>query len=157
MNFEWSHITSRLAQLIIVLLMVVCSQMADATTTTSTVNQATQARMETEAEQEALQGNFAEASKRYETLAAHASKADRDHLILKAAWYAAQSGDVIKAQSLLDDTNKTLLGSDGILRTVVTAALALRSNQIDHALDMLDQIPLPMPDEVAPDELALRS
>ncbi|MES1196420.1 MAG: penicillin-binding protein activator, partial [Steroidobacter sp.] len=128
-----------------------------ATTTTSTVNQATQARMESDAEQLALQSNFAEASKRYETLASQASKADHDHLALKAAWYAAQARDIGRTQSLLDSTNKILVGSDAALRTTVAAALTLLSNQPDSAINMLDQIPLPLPDDVAPDVLAVRS
>lgn len=161
MNFELPRSTSRLvgatACVFIVAMMMTWPHAVEAGSTTSTVNQATQARMESEAEQLAAQGNFAEASKRYETLASQASKADRDHMALKAAWYAVQSGNVIKAQSLLDDSNRTLVGSDGILRTVVSAALALRGNQADRAISMLDQIPLPMPDDIAPDALAVRS
>jgi len=113
--------------------------------------------MESDAEQLALQNNFGEASRRYETLATQAGKADRDHLVLKAAWYAAQAKDVGRTQSLLDSTNKTLVGTDAALRTTVAAALTLLSNQPDRAIGMLDQIPLPLPDEVAPDVLAVRS
>jgi len=158
MNFELSRTSTRLFGVAaIIIVFMTWSYLAEAGSTTSTVNQATQARMAAEAEQLASQGNFAEASKRYETLASQASKADHDHLALKAAWYAAQSGDVVRAQSLLDDTNRTITGNDGVLRTVVSAALALRGNQADRALTMLDQIPLPMPDDIAPDALAVRS
>lgn len=128
-----------------------------ATTTTSTVTQASQARTEADAEQLALQGKFSEASQRYETLVAQASKADHDHLVLKSAWYAAQAGNILKAQTLLDSTTRTLVGGDAALRTTVAAAITLLGNQPDRALAMLDQIPLPLPDEVAPDVLALRS
>ena len=133
------------------------ANLALAGSTTSTINQATQVRMESDAEQLALQNNFGEASRRYETLATQAGKADRDHLVLKAAWYAAQAKDVGRTQSLLDSTNKTLVGTDAALRTTVAAALTLLSNQPDRAIGMLDQIPLPLPDEVAPDVLAVRS
>ena len=160
MNDQLTHSNLRnqiAARLFAALIAVTAISPCFATTTTSTLNQAAQARMAAEAEQQALQGNFAEASKRFETLASQASKADHDHLALRAAWYAAQAKDVGKTQSLLDSTNKTLVGSDAALRTTITAALTLQSNQADRAIAMLDQIPLPLPDEVAPDVLAARS
>ncbi|HVY23001.1 MAG TPA: penicillin-binding protein activator [Steroidobacteraceae bacterium] len=142
--------------LIIIVLAGLFASQVFAGSTTSTVDQATAARMADEAEQFAAQDNYAEASSRYEALAAKVGKADRDHMILKAAWYAVKANDIGRAQTLLDSTNKTLLGADSILRISVNAALALRSNDPDRAISLLDQIPLPIPDDAAPDVLGLR-
>lgn len=126
-------------------------------TTTNTATQATQGRQAADADQQAGQGNVAEASRRYEALAGQAGGAAKDHFLLKAAWFAVQANDINKAQNLLDTSSKSLSGSDAALRNAVDAAIALRTNQTDRALSLLDQIVLPLPDELSADILQLRT
>jgi uncharacterized protein len=123
---------------------------------TSTVNQVSQAHLATEAEQLAAQGRFNEAAARFESLAAQASSADRDHFILKAARNAQLSGNAAKAQGLLDLTSKTLKPPDHALRAVISAVLALDMSQPERSIDLLDQIPLPLPEELAAETLSVR-
>jgi outer membrane PBP1 activator LpoA protein len=153
--------SSRIASvLVIVVAMVVSATLhtaAHAATTTNTVTQATQARQAADADQQASLGNYAEASRRYEALAAQTVNAAKDHFLLKAAWFATQTNDPGRAQSLLDATSKSLSGSDAALRNAVGAAIALRGNQPDRALNLLDQIVLPLPDELTADILQLRT
>lgn len=127
-----------------------------ATTSTTTLTQANQARLNSEAEQLATQGRYAEAAARFEALAAQASNADRDHFLLKAARTTQLAGDDTKAQGLVSLTGKNLAPADIALRALVNATQAMRTNQADRAIVQLDQVPLPLPAESAAEVLAVR-
>ena len=144
--------------LILTLVIVACvADRSWATSTTSGLTQANQARLNSEAEQLAAQGKYSDAATRFESLAAQASNADRDHFILKAARNAQLAGNTSKARSLVDLTGKNLKAPDNALRIVINAELALEASQPDQAIAALDQIPLPLPDELAVDALAVRA
>ncbi len=130
--------------------------LALATTSTTTLTQANQSRLSSEAEQLAAQGRYSEAAGRFEALAAQTSNADRDRYLLKAARNAQLAGDDNKTQTLLSLLGKNLSAADAAQRTVINATQALRQNQADRAIAQLDQIPLPLPAGVAPDILAVR-
>lgn len=123
---------------------------------TSTLTQANQTRLNSEAEQLAAQGRYNEAASRLEALAAQAGNQDRDHFILKAARYNQLAGNNAKAQSLLNLTSKILKPADTALREMIAAALSLAADQPERALAALDQIPLPLPEDLAADALNIR-
>lgn len=110
-----------------------------------------------EAERQAGSGNFAEAARSYEMLAAQANGELKARLFLRAARYWLNAGDTNKAQLALDNAGRSLPASDAALRATIAADLALRANQAQRALSELDQISLPLPNDLAPDILRLRS
>lgn len=129
---------------------------AFAGSSTNTAVQATQSRQAAEADQQATQGNFAEAARRYEALAAQGG-VGRDHFSLQAARFWLLANDLNKAQSLLDTSSKALSGNDAALRAAISASLALRGNQPERALTALDQVVLPLPDDLSAEILKLRT
>ena len=129
---------------------------AQATSTTTTLTQANQSRLAAEAQQLSTQGRYADAVAGYESLAAQTNRPERDRYLLKAARNAQLAGDNAKTQALLSLVSSTLNPQDNALRSVIGAAAELHANQGERALAALDQIPLPLPDEVAADALALR-
>jgi outer membrane PBP1 activator LpoA protein len=137
-------------------LLLCCLFDAHATTSTTALTQANQSRLSNEAEQLASQGRHSDAAARFETLAMQADATQRSHWLLKAARSAQLAGNDAKAQSLLDITGKTLNSSDSALQLLVSAALATQANQAERAITLLDQVPLPMPAELASDLLATR-
>lgn len=129
---------------------------AAATTSTTTLTQANQARMSAEAEQLSAQGRHADAAIRFETLATQSSAGQRDHWLLKAARSAQLASNDSRAQSLLDSVSKTLSADDHALRALVGASLALHTRQYERAIALLDAVSLPMPAGYANDLLAAR-
>lgn len=127
-----------------------------ATTSTTTLTQANQSRMSSEAEQLATQGRYGEAAAGFEALAAQTSAPDRDRYLLKAARNAQLAGDDNKTQALLSLLSKNLSAGDAAQRAIIGAAQALRINQPERALSQLDQIPLPLPTAQAAEILAVR-
>ncbi|MGC3982662.1 MAG: penicillin-binding protein activator [Steroidobacteraceae bacterium] len=125
-------------------------------TNTSTVSQANVARLANEADQLATQGKYADAAARFEALAAQSNNAERDHFILKAARNAQLAGNDAKTQGLLNLAGKNLNAADSALRAVISATLALRTEQPALAITQLDQVPLPLPEDLAPEILTLR-
>lgn len=130
---------------------------AEATTTTTTLTQANQARLVAEAQQLTSESRFAEAAAKYEALAAQTNSPERDRYLLKGARSAQQAGDMTKAQSLLSLAANTQNAADNALRMIIGAAGNVKANQAERALAQLDQIPLPLPDDIAADALLLRT
>jgi uncharacterized protein len=131
------------------------SSFAGSTSTTAT--QATQSRLAADAEQAAAQGRYAEAATQFETLAAQATGATRDHALLKAARSYQLIGNDGKVDTLLPMVSKTLSVNDSALRVLIVAASQLRTSQPVAALNALDEIPLPLPDNLAGDILGVRA
>ena len=132
------------------------ASLADAASTTTTLTQANQARLAAEAQQLAMQGRYGEATAKYEALAAQTNSPERDRYLLQGARSAQLAGDTTKSQSLLTLAGNTQNAADNALRMIINAAASLKANQGDRALTQLDQIPLPLPDDLAADALALR-
>lgn len=129
---------------------------SSAATSTTSLTQANQTRAISEAEQFATQGQYGEAATRFESLAAQSTGANRDHFALKAARNAQLAGDDTKAQGLLALAGKNLNAEDSTLRSLVNASLLLKNNQADLAIAQLDQIPLPLPMNLAAEVLTVR-
>lgn len=128
-----------------------------AATGTGSLNQATQSRQLSEAEQLSAGGDHTQASQRYEALAAQNGGALRDRLLLKAASEALLASELPRAQQLLDASSRTLGAHDAALRNSIAAGIALKRNQPEVALMHLDQIPLPLPSDYASDILLIRA
>ncbi len=132
------------------------SPVAFAAGTTTTVNQANLARQNREAEQLSAQGQFSEAAAKFEALAAQSTSPEREHFLLKAARNTQLMGNDAKAQTLVAQISKLQNPQDAALRAVINAATHLRNSLAERAITELDQIPLPMPDELAADALTVR-
>lgn len=130
--------------------------LAQALSTTTTLSQANQARLSAEAQQLSAQGRYGDAAAKFESLAAQTNSPERDRYLLKAARNSQLAGDANKAQALLSLAANTQNAQDNALRAVIGAAAELNTNQAERAIAHLDQIPLPLPAELAPDVLALR-
>lgn len=130
---------------------------AQAATTSSTMTQAAQSRMQADAEQAALQNRFTDAAAKYQELATQLTGAARDSALLKAARHYQLAGDDARALTLASQTSPTLTTTNAALRIVVNAASQLHAGHGDQALSTLDQIPLPLPDELAADILRVRA
>ncbi len=130
---------------------------AQAAITSSTVTQATQSRMLADAEQAALQNRFTDAAAKYEELASQLTGAARDSALLKAARHYQLAGDDARAMALAAQTSATLSTPNATLRIIVNAASQLHAGHGSQALSTLDQIPLPLPDDLAADILRVRA
>lgn len=116
-----------------------------------------QDRLLAQAEAQAGSGQFAQAAQSYETLAAQAGAEMKNRLLLRAARYWLSADDTDKARAALEGMSKSLPASDAALRATVAADLALRTRQPDRALVELDRVAVPLPNDLAPEILRLRS
>lgn len=116
-----------------------------------------QQRTLSQAEKLAGGGDFRGAATAYETLAADAGGQMKSRLLLRAARYWLNAGEIDNARLALGKVQNDLPTSDAALRATVAADLSLRSNQAERALGELDQIRLPLPTDLAPEILRLRS
>jgi len=127
-----------------------------AATTSSTVNQATQSRIASDAEQASVQGRYSDAAAKFEELAALRNGELRDTASLKAARQYQLAGNDAKATELVTLLSPSLSPQNAVLRIVVSAASQLHAGHGGEALITLDQIPLPLPSDSAADILQVR-
>ena len=114
-------------------------------------------RQVNQAETLSQKGDYRGAGRAYETLAAQSPGELRDRFLLRAAREYVRADNTAQATTLLAQVSASLPRTDFVLRSLVSAELALRGGRGDKALAELDRIPQPVPRESTLEILDLRA
>ena len=137
--------------------LVACMLAACVTPTGPQTGYPNQERQLAQAEKLSKAGDHVGAGRAYQNLAEQSAGELRDRFNLRAAREFLNGGDLQQAQKLVSSVSENVPSTDFALRATVLADLALHSGRADRALAELDRVALPLPRELAPDLLQLRT